>query len=80
MADNDVNKGGSSPPKRPAPPKILDAVTVQQKPKIPPLSVRQHLEHLQPLGITKVRWLYQEDKKWVPFNGNDSLKIEKAFR
>lgn len=70
--------GASSPPKRPPPPSSQGQRP--QPPQTPPLSVRQHMEHLQPLGKTKVRWFYQEDKKWIPFNGSDSLKIEEVFR
>lgn len=71
MADN-MSTGEKSPPKRPPPP--------TNQPQTPPHSVQQHREHLQRLSPSKVRWFYQEDKKWIAFNGGDSLKIEKTFR
>ncbi|XP_065655078.1 phospholipase DDHD1 isoform X3 [Hydra vulgaris] len=43
-------------------------------------SVQKHFEFLQPLSSKKVRWFFQEEKKWIPFNGSDSLKIETIFR
>ena len=46
----------------------------------PPLSVRRHIEHLQPIRQSKIRWFYQEEKKWVEFDGKDSLVIEKTYR
>ena len=45
-----------------------------------PPSVKKHFEFLQPLSKEKVRWFYQEEKKWIPFNGRDSLKIETIYR
>lgn len=71
MADN-KSIGGKSPPKRPPLP--------ANQPQTPPQSVQQHREHLQGLSPTKVRWFFQEDKKWIAFNGGDSLRIEKTFR
>ena len=71
MADNN-SIGDKSPPKRPPPP------TNQSQTQ--PQSVQQHREHLQGLSPSKVRWFYQEDKKWIAFNGGDSLRIEKTFR
>ena len=72
MAEN--SSGQQTPPKRPPLPNI------NKQPETPPLSIRHHLEHLKPLPVSKVRWFYQEDKKWIPFNGADSLKIEDVFR
>lgn len=71
MAENQSN-GAHGPPKRPPPP--------VSKPGTPSFSVQQHREHLQGLTPSKVRWFYQEDKKWIAFNGGDSLRIEKVFR
>ena len=71
MADNN-SIGDKSPPKRPPPP--------TKQPQTQPQSVQQHREHLQGLSPSKVRWFYQEDKKWIAFNGGDSLRIEKTFR
>lgn len=72
MADN-KSIGDTTPPKRPPPP-------VPNKPQTPPQSIQQHREHLQGLSPSKVRWFYQEDKKWIAFNGGDSLRIERTFR
>lgn len=43
-------------------------------------SLLQHFEHLQPLAAHRIRWFYKEDDKWKPFDGADSLNIEKAYR
>jgi len=75
MAEKIENEGSGNPPQRPPPPK-----KVMECPKTPPSSVRQHLEHLQALPPSKVRWFYLEDKSWLSFNGTDSLKIENVFR
>ena len=64
----------NKPPGRPPPPKVI--IPASQT----PLSVRHHFEHLQLLGPARVRWFYQEDKKWIPFRGKDSLEIEKTFQ
>ena len=71
MAENE-SCSDKGPPKRPPPP--------VNRPGTPPQSVKQHREHLQGLSPSKVRWFYQEDKKWTAFNGGDSLKIENTFR
>ena len=44
-----------------------------------PPSVQHHLNALQPLKPDRVRWFVKEDKKWVPFNGSDSLAIEHCY-
>lgn len=72
MAEN--TSGQQTPPKRPPAPNL------NYQPETPPLSVKHHLEHLKALPASKVRWFFQEDKKWIPFNGADSLKIEDVFR
>lgn len=64
---------GSVPPQRPPPP------TKKFESSTPP-SVKQHFEHLNPLSAFRVRWFYQEEKKWIPFNGYDSLNIEQTYR
>ena len=65
------SSGGNSPnkPPRPPPPKFAR-----------PSSIDEHLEHLRPLKPERVRWFWKEDKKWVPFNGCDSLAIESCYR
>ena len=67
--------GKSVPPNRPPPPKVAIP-----NPRVTPPSVKKHFEHLKPLGISKVRWFYQDEKRWVPFNGADSLEIENVCR
>lgn len=62
--------GGNAPNKPPRPP----------PPKQPRSSIEEHLQHLRPLKPERVRWFWKEDKKWVPFNGSDSLAIESTFR
>ena len=46
---------------------------------IPP-SVQKHLDELRALQKHRVRWFYKEGKKWVPFNGRDSLVIEEEWQ
>lgn len=65
-------KDMSRKPPRPPPPSNC--------PKVPrPQSVQHHLAALQPLKPDRVRWFVKEDKKWVPFNGSDSLAIEHCY-
>ena len=45
-----------------------------------PFTVRRHYEELSDFRVERVRWFYYEDKKWSPFCGRDSLKIEQCFR
>ena len=45
-----------------------------------PLSVQKHLDELRALQKHRVRWFYKEGKKWVPFNGRDSLVIEEEWQ
>lgn len=47
--------------------------------EIPP-SVQKHLDELRELQKHKVRWFYKEGKKWLPFNGRDSLVIEEEWQ
>lgn len=72
MADQSNN--GKTPPRRP--PQPLAAVVT----KTPPISVHHHLQHLQPLVPSRVRWFYQEERKWIAFCGADSLRIEGVFK
>lgn len=74
MADHQEN-AKPSPPHRPPPPKI----SLPPQRKTPP-SLKKHMEQIQPLSPCKVRWFYLEEKKWIPFNGRDSLEIERVFR
>ena len=57
-----------SPPKRLA------------KPVPMPSSIQQHLDELRDLQKHKVRWFYKEGKKWIPFNGKDSLVMEEEWQ
>ena len=75
MKENEDASNLKRPP-RPPPP---DRATVPKRPSPPP-SVKHHLEELQCLKRGKVRWFYKEEKKWVPFNGADSLEIERAYQ
>lgn len=45
-----------------------------------PCTVRKHFEELSDIRAERVRWFYFEDKKWSPFCGQESLKIEQCFR
>lgn len=65
-------KDMSGKPTRPPPP--------SNYPKLPrPQSLQHHLDALQALKPDRVRWFVKEDKKWVPFNGSDSLAIEHCY-
>ena len=76
------NGGGESPsikrkdmsgkPPRPPPPS-----NCSKFPRTP--SLQHHLDALQALKPDRVRWFVKEDKKWLPFNGSDSLAIEQCF-
>ena len=69
------SKRSGSPSKPPRPPPPLNCS------KLPsPSSIEKHLETLQPLKADRVRWFVNEDKKWIPFNGSDSLAIERCYR
>jgi len=86
-------KKSKSPPARPPPPAkvdssdILDLQDERTPPKHQssfgnleiPLSVQKHLDELRALQKHRVRWFYKEGKKWVPFNGRDSLVIEEEW-
>ena len=65
--------GSPSKPPRPPPPSKCSKLTR-------PPSIQQHLEALQGLKPDRVRWFVKEDKKWLPFNGSDSLSIEDCYR
>lgn len=81
MEDKDVPSEASkestpsSPPPRPSKPPR------PPPPKTNP-SIAQHLDALQSLRSERIRWFFKEDddKRWTPFNGRDSLAIEETFR
>eukprot|EP00795_Rhopilema_esculentum_P013592 gene13592-4487_t len=50
------------------------------KPVQMPSSIQQHLDELRDLQKNKVRWFYKEGKKWIPFNGKDSLVMEEEWQ
>ena len=62
----------SGKPPRPPPPSNISKL------QHPP-SVQRHLDTLQALKPDRVRWFVKEDKKWAPFNGSDSLAIERCY-
>ena len=45
-----------------------------------PASLQKHLDELRALQKHRVRWFYKEGKKWLPFNGRDSLVIEEEWQ
>ncbi|XP_028409095.1 phospholipase DDHD1-like [Dendronephthya gigantea] len=59
-------------PARPPPPKRM--------PNDMPSTVRKHYEELSNIRAERVRWFYFEDKKWSPFCGQESLRIEQCYR
>ena len=61
-------------PSRPPPPTVMPTTS-----KLPS-SVQKHFEELTNLLPQRVRWSYNEDKKWLPFCGLDSLRIEQCYR
>ncbi|XP_048577940.1 phospholipase DDHD1 [Nematostella vectensis] len=62
----------ASPPKPPRPPP--PNLSKQS-------SIAQHLQLLQSLRSERVRWFVKEDnKKWSPLNGKDSLAIEACYQ
>ncbi|CAH3134384.1 unnamed protein product [Pocillopora meandrina] len=69
------SKRSGSPSKPPRPPPPLNCSKLQRL-----SSIEKHLETLQPLKADRVRWFVKEDKKWIPFNGSDSLAIERRYR
>lgn len=69
------SKRSGSPSKPPRPPPPLNCSKSQR-----PSSIEKHLETLQQLKADRVRWFVKEDKKWIPFNGSDSLAIERCYR
>ena len=69
------SKRSGSPSKPPRPPPPLNYSKFQR-----PSSIEKHLETLQQLKADRVRWFVKEDKKWIPFNGSDSLAIERRYR
>lgn len=80
MSDNggedQPSSSGKSPSKPPRPPPPSN---ISKLPRPP--SIQKHLEALQGLKPDKVRWFVKEleDKKWLPFNGCDSLAIEHCY-
>lgn len=79
MSDNGgeqpPSKKSGSPSKPPRPPPPSNSSKLSRPP-----SIQQHLEALQGLKADRVRWFVKEDKKWLPFNGCDSLAIEHCYR
>ena len=67
-------KSGGAPSKPPRPPPPSSSKLLR------PPSIQQHLEALQGLRVERVRWFVKEEKKWIPFNGCDSLAIENCYR
>lgn len=69
------SKKSDAPSKPPRPPPPNSS-------KLPrPPSIQQHLDALQALKPDRVRWFVKEDdKKWTPFNGCDSLAVEHCYR
>lgn len=76
--DDDITsekvKGKKIGPARPPPPRTMQGINNL------PSTVRRHYEELSDFRVGRVRWFYYEDKKWSPFCGRDSLKIEQCFR
>ena len=70
------NKDEKVPPKRPKLPSDL----TQARSRAHSDTLQKHLDELREVQRHKVRWFYFEGKKWVPFNGNDSLLIEKNWQ
>lgn len=69
------SKKTGSPSKPPRPPPPSNSSQTQR-----PSSIKQHLEALQDLKPERVRWFEKDDKKWVLFNGSDSLAIEHCYQ
>ncbi|XP_031559157.1 phospholipase DDHD1-like [Actinia tenebrosa] len=67
----------SSPPARPSRPPRPPPPDIKRNP-----SIAQHLDALQKLRPERIRWFFKEEdnKRWTPFNGRDSLSIEETFR
>ena len=61
-------------PARPPPPRAMQTTNSL------PSTLQRHYEQLSDFRAERVRWFYYEDKKWSPFCGLDSLKIEQCFR
>jgi hypothetical protein len=76
MADltSEKAKPKKTAPARPPPPRAMQVRNDL------PSTVRKHYEELSDIRVERVRWFYYEDKKWSPFCGQDSLKIEQCFR
>lgn len=74
-ADSTDLQAEKSSPKRPSQPKKSSPQSIGI-----PISVQKHLDELRELQKSKVRWFYKEGKKWIPFNGRDSLVIEDEWQ
>ena len=72
-SSSSYSKRSGSPSKPPRPPPPLNSKLQR------PSSIEKHLETLKPLKADRVRWFVKEDKKWIPFNGSDSLAIERCY-
>lgn len=38
------------------------------------------VQYADPLSVEAVRWFYCVNKRWIEFCGNDSIRIEQAWR
>lgn len=76
MDDTTSEKGKETKgsPARPPQPRVM------QTAKHLPSTVKKHFEEISDLRPERVKWFYQEDKKWTPFCGLDSLRIEQCYR
>lgn len=77
MTDDSTNEKGKqkkTPPVRPPQPRAMQAASSL------PSTVKKHFEELSDFRPERVKWFYDEDKKWTPFCGLDSLKIEHCYR
>lgn len=66
-----------APPKKPKPPR--PPPPRKSKPDSSSSSSLKS-EKVADLVVQKVRWLYREEKKWVPFIGYDSCQMEWKYR
>ncbi|XP_030855314.1 phospholipase DDHD1 [Strongylocentrotus purpuratus] len=66
-----------APPKKPKPPR--PPPPRKSKPDSSSSSSSKS-EKVADLVVQKVRWLYREEKKWVPFIGYDSCQMEWKYR
>lgn len=59
---------------------ILSSKKTKTSQRTTPASLLKHLEALSEVCPERVRWFYFENRKWSPFCGRDSLRIEHCFR